>query len=291
MRNNETDLPDAGESREGLSLQQKIWKGSGVFFYSVRPLILYTILPALVTTLGMLLPGGRTAEEMISQSGNFYYTLGIILTFYLLHRQSKKRGSSLMEEATLEYRGLERKKILYLVGMGFGFGFFFSSLITVVPFPEILMQSYSSSSEAVKDGTDPLLALVSTVLLAPVVEEIIFRGYMLNRLLGWLDEKKSVMMVSVVFALCHVSLIWIVYALLMGVVLAKVSIEEDNIAYSIALHMGFNANVLPIWIINHVPELKAVLFANHGLIALYGVVSCVMAVWFLGKYRRETKLW
>ena len=128
-------------------------------------------------------------------------------------------------------------------------------------------------------------------MVAPVVEEIIFRGYMLNRLLGWLDEKKSVMMVSVVFALCHVSLIWIVYALLMGVVLAKVSIEEDNIAYSIALHMGFNANVLPIWIINHVPELKAVLFANHGLIALYGVVSCVMAVWFLGKYRRETKLW
>lgn len=276
---------------EELSLQQKIWKGTQVFLYALRPLIVYIIVPAMATYVGRILFGGRTTEELLSESGNFYYTAGIILTFVILHKRSKKRGSSLQEDATFEYHELDKKKILYLIGMGFGFGFFFSALLTVVPFPKILIQSYTNSSEAVKNGSDPMLALMSTVFLAPVVEEIIFRGYMLNRLLSWFDEKLSVLIVSLIFALCHVSLIWIVYAFLMGEVLAKVSIKEDNISYSMALHMGFNSNVVPIWVINHIPALKNTLFSSHWLIAFYGTAACLMAVWFLKKYRKETELW
>ena len=279
------------DSAEGLSNQQKIWKGISVLLYSLRPLLLYIIVPALVTMLGNLLLGGRDTREIIQESGNFYYTLGILATFYILYRQSKKRGSSLKEDVTLEYRGLERRKLLTLIGIGFGFGIFFSSVITVVPFPEVLMQSYLSSSEAVKDGTDPLLALLSTILLAPVVEEIIFRGYMLNRLFSWFDEKAGILIASAVFALCHVSLIWMVYAFLMGIMLAKVSVEEDNIAYSIALHMGFNLNVLPIWVVNHIPAWKQLFFSSHGMIALYGGGACFLAVWLLKSYRKETTLW
>lgn len=279
------------EDRNGLSPEQKIWKDMEVFLYSIRPLLLYLLVPAVTTYIGKLIFGGRPIEEILSESANFYYTLGIILTFVILHRRSKKRGSSLREDVTLECRELKWKRIFYLVGMGFGFGFFFSALVTVVPFPKGLMESYISSSEGIKNGTDPLIALLSTVLLAPVVEEIIFRGYMLNRLLSWFDEKKSILITAVVFALCHVSLIWIAYAFLMGAVLAKVSVEEDNISYSMALHIGFNANVVPIWSINHIPELKGILFCSHWLIALYGALSCFLAVWLLGKYRKETKLW
>lgn len=279
------------ENIEELSPEQKIWKGMEVFFHSIRPLILYLFVPAITTYIGRFLFGGRPLDEILSESGNFYYTLGIILTFVILHKRSKKRGSSLREDVTFEYRELEWKKIACLMGMGFGFGFFFSALVTVIPFPELLMESYMSSSEAVKDGSDPILALLSTVLLAPVVEEIIFRGYMLNRLLSWFDEKKSILITAMVFALCHVSLIWIVYAFLMGAALAKISIDEDNISYSMALHIGFNANVVPIWVINHIPKLKDMLFSNGWLIALYGALSCFLAVWLLGKYRKETKLW
>ena len=77
----------------------------------------------------------------------------------------------------------------------------------------------------------------------------------------------------------------------MGVLLAKVSIEEDNIAYSIALHVGFNVSVVPIWIVNHVSALKNVLFANNLLIALYGIAACYGAVQLYKKYRKETTKW
>lgn len=274
-----------------LTLEQKIWFGGGTFFKAIRPLILYTCLPALFMTVGMILMRGRTAEDMISASGNFYYTLGIIFTVVILHKRSKKRGSSLCEDVTLDYKELNRQKVMDLLLMGLGFGFFFSALLTVFPFPKFLMDSYRSSSSNLSEGTDQILALISTALLAPVTEEIVFRGYMLNRLLGWFEERESVLITSVIFALCHVSILWIAYALVMGLLLAKVSIEEDNIAYSIALHVGFNASVVPIWIVNHVPALEKVLFANNLLIAVYGIAACYGAVKLYQKYRKETKKW
>lgn len=277
------------DNEHTLSHEQKIWKASACFLYAIRPFALYVMLPGLLMCAGMILPGKRTAEQMISGSGNFYYTLGILLTMVILHRRSKKRGYSLWEDATLDYKELDKAKTRALVCMGFGFGFFFSALITVVPFPKVLIDSYSGLSNSLNTGTDTVLALISTIILAPLAEEIIFRGYMLNRLMSWFSEKHSIWISSVIFALCHVSPIWIAYALVMGAFLAKVSIKEDNIAHSVILHMGFNLNVLPIWIIHRIPSLESVLFANHILIAGYGAAALGMGIWHLKKYRKETE--
>ena len=273
------------------SFEEKLWKGTGTLCYSVKPLLVYLFLPALLMTVGMRLFGGRSTTEVIAESGNFYYALGIGLTIYLLHRRSKSRGSSLKEEVTLDLEGLDWKKAGYLLGMGFCFGFFFSAALTVIPFPEVLMQSYSGSTERLDGGNDQWLALVSTTLLAPIAEEIVFRGYMLNRLLGWFREKHAVWIVSAIFALCHVSVIWIVYAFVMGLVLAKVSMVEDNITYSAVLHIGFNMNVLPIWLINHQEAVKQVVFASDLLIAVYGVAACGAGLWFWKTYKRGIDVW
>ena len=275
----------------GFTPEQKIWISCGVLWKALRPLILYACLPAMFMTIGMFFMRGRTAEDMISASGNFYYALGIVFTVVILHKRSKKRGSTLCEDVTLDYKEFDKKKMAELLFMGLGFGFFFSALLTVFPFPEFLMDSYRSSSNTLNEGTDQILALISTAILAPVAEEIVFRGYMLNRLLSWFDERKSILITTALFAVCHVSLLWIAYAFAMGLLLTKVSIEEDNILYSMALHIGFNASVVPIWIVNHVPALERVLFANHFLIAIYGVAACYGAVLLYKKYRKETKIW
>ena len=276
-----------GKETEGLSWQQKLWKGGGTVLYAVRPLALYLALPALLMCIGMLLPGRRDAQDMTARSGNFYYTLGIILTIWLLHKRSRKRGSSLLEDVTLEYKGVNLKKAALLLAMGLGGGWFFSAFLTVAPLPRFLMAQYSSVSDGLRIGTDQLLALLSTVLLAPVAEELIFRGYMLNRLMRWFIPERAVLISSVLFALCHVSIIWMLYALFMGVMLARVAVKEDNIIYSMILHVGFNLNVLPVWIINNNPGLRSVLFGNNWLIALYGAVAAAAAVWLYRRYRRE----
>ncbi len=267
-----------------LSFQQRLWKGTETLIHAGKPLLLYLTLPAALTCVGMFLSGGRSADDMVDRSGRFYYTLGIILTLYLMHRKCRKRGGSLCEEATLEYRGLNWKKLIWLICLGLGLALFFSALLTVLPLPAVLRQDYLNSSNGLDQGTDQILALAATVALAPVAEEIIFRGYLLNRLLGWFDERESVILSSAVFALCHVSVIWILYAFFMGVLLARVSLREDNIAFSIALHVGFNGNVLPVWLINRSPVARELLFSAHWKVALWGIAACLLAVWSARRY-------
>lgn len=279
------------KDRTGLSWQQKLWAGTGTLVYAIRPLLLYGVLPALLMCVGMILPGNRKAQDMVEQSGNFYYALGIILTMYLLHRRSRKRGSTIFEDTTLEYKNLNLKKAALLLTMGLLFGWFVSSFLTVVPLPKVLTADYRQMSDGLRNGTDQLLAMLSTVLLAPVTEELIFRGYMLNRLLGWFEPRQGVFITTLIFALCHVSLIWILYAFFMGIMLARVALREDNIAYSIILHVGFNLNVLPVWLINNNPEMKAVLFGSNWQIACYGAAAAAAVVWLYQRYGRKEFRW
>ncbi len=270
-----------------VTFEQRLWKGGQALLRSLGPVALYLFLPALLMWAGMFLFGGRSAEAVIGRSGNFYNALGIVLTVFLLHKQSRKRGSSVWEESALECKGLAWKRMALLAVMGMGFAVFFSAVITIIPFPQSLMDSYRSSSEGLKNGADAGLAMISTAVLAPVAEEIVFRGYMLGRLLKGFGKKQAVWMSAVVFALCHVSLLWMAYACFMGLLLAWVSIREDNTAYSIALHIGFNLSVIPISCINRSKAWREAVFGSNVSIALLGGLMFFLAMAAFCRYRRE----
>lgn len=270
-----------------LTFEQKLWRGAGVILEGLKPVVLYLFLPAVLMSLGMALFGGRSARAVIADSGNFYYALGIILTMVLLQRQSKKKGSSLGEDAALYSQGLSAKRALLLAAMGLGFAVFFSAALTVIPFSGALMESYHDSSETVRNGPDRVLAMVSTMFLAPVVEEVVFRGYMLGRFLKWFKVRHAIVLSAAIFALCHVSLLWMVYAFFMGVLLAWVAIREDNTVYSAVLHIGFNISVFPIWVINGNDRWKELLFGDSLRVSLLGLLSLFGALAALRHYRRE----
>ena len=109
-----------GVKMRELTVEQKIWKGLGVFWYSVRPLLFYLCFPALLMSFGMLLFGGRKAEEVLAGSRNFYHALGIVLTLFILHRRSKKRGSSILKDSVIDRENLAWKRVFLLFGAGFG---------------------------------------------------------------------------------------------------------------------------------------------------------------------------
>lgn len=273
-----------------LTFQQKVWKGTAVVIHSLKPLALYLCLPALLSCVGMVLFGRRDADDILARSENFYYALGIMATLFLLFRASRKKGSSLWQDTALELHGISRRRFLMLLVMGTGFAVFFSALLTVIPFPESFMESYRSSSDGFRGGSDQILAWLSVILLAPVAEEIVFRGYMLGRLLEGFETRTAMMISAVIFALCHVSLLWMIYAWIMGMMLAWVSVREDNLAYSMALHIGFNASVIPVQLINDLCGCEPGMPQGHGtaaVIMLCGAAAAGIALWTFKQYRRE----
>jgi uncharacterized protein len=93
----------------------------------------------------------------------------------------------------------------------------------------------------------PVIAL-AIVVLAPVTEELLFRGALLRSLLRKMTPEAAVFVSAVVFGLVHIlgdptigSLVALPAIILLGVVSGYQAAETGNLSRSIMLHMGFNA--------------------------------------------------
>ncbi len=263
---------------EEKSFQQKLWIWIAVFLKGARPLLWYILMPALSMSLGyVLFHSDMDAVEFFSYGSNFYTAVGMLLTIYVLYRGSRKRGHRFFEDASLYLDQLDWKKCAAAFGFGIAMAVAVSSAITLLPRWGIT-NDYSDASQNMFRGRDVLFTIVTTVLTAPLAEEIVFRGYMLNTFLEYFDEKWSVVFVSAIFAVCHGELLWILYAFGMGAILAWVSVREDNICYGILLHIGFNLPSMVNWLIRASVPASQVLFEGWWMILAYGIAGGLVSV-------------
>lgn len=271
-----------------MTRQQKIWKGMGVLFVAVRPLLLYLFLPGFFMTIGMLLRNyHHTTDEFFAESGNFYTFLSIICILLFFYRRCKKTGKSFSEDTTLILENANWKYAGICFAFGCAVGFCLSACITVIWLPEWLINAYSKSSGAIFEGTDFILTALSVGFFAPITEEIIFRGYMLNRLMPDFTEKTAILLSAGIFALCHANLLWMAYAFCMGVFLAWLAIKKDNILYSVCVHIGFNLPSVIIGIFKMFPAAYAICFTNPFLIALYGMLGGTAGILLYRQIKNE----
>lgn len=82
-----------------------------------------------------------------------------------------------------------------------------------------------------------ILAFVSLVIVAPVAEEIIFRGYLLGKLRKYAADWIAVLLTAALFALAHFQLNVSLDTFALGVVLCYLRIFSGSIWASIFLHM------------------------------------------------------
>lgn len=268
-----------------MTTQQKIWSGTRLVFYAGMPFVMYMIMPAIVIAIGTAIFSGdiKNIDTAYSQTAsNFYTFIGIICALIYLMRSAKKRGSTVSEDITFSLKEIKWKYIGFMFLFGMCASIFVSAVYTLLP--DSIMATYDSFTLDPYNTYDVVLVLISLTILDPIAEEIVFRGYMLNRLLPPLGEKAAIWIVTIIFALCHLSLFWIVYGVALGWILAKVSIRHDNIAYSIAIHVGFNLPTLFNYIISNNEALNKALFGNKILIVLYllvfGIAAYILAIYY-----------
>ncbi len=105
-------------------------------------------------------------------------------------------------------------------------------LVNIEPQPQV--------AEEVINLADPFIAVLATVVIAPIAEEIFFRGVALN---AWVREygvKRAIIGSALLFALIHGSLAALVPIFVLGLVLAIIYLRNGNLASAIALHATFN---------------------------------------------------
>jgi membrane protease YdiL (CAAX protease family) len=86
-----------------------------------------------------------------------------------------------------------------------------------------------------------IFTLISAVLLAPVLEELVFRGAILEKLRHSLGAPIALALSAALFGFTHTGALWIAYASLCGILLGAVYIKFSSVIPCIILHAAFNA--------------------------------------------------
>ena len=224
-----------------MTFQQKLWKNGSVLLSAIRPLFGYYLCTGFFMVAGRAIRHMQDQSEVFwQQSSNFYIFLGMLFFWWRMCRRAKKKGVSLAEEITLKLPSVKKEWRLWLacIGIGISASLFFTAFITLLP--DAVAASYRASSEAPAGAGDRAMLLIMLLVLGPVTEEVLFRGFMLDRLLEGFDERKAIWISSGIFAFCHLSPLWVLYSLPVGLMLAWLALRKDNVFHPILVHIGFN---------------------------------------------------
>lgn len=169
------------------------------------------------------------ADAMVYSMVSGLLTLAVVLIFYLIRR--KKFSEALM------LRRVPAPTLLSGAVLAPGLYVVISAALAMLP--DAWLESYMEASEGIDSGT--VAGVIAVALVAPVVEEVIFRGLMMNRLSrvmpGWL----AVVISAAVFGVCHGHPIWFAYAFVLGAVFGFIDLRAGSVWPSILGHLVFNA--------------------------------------------------
>ncbi|MEA3350418.1 MAG: type II CAAX endopeptidase family protein [Chloroflexota bacterium] len=94
------------------------------------------------------------------------------------------------------------------------------------------------------DISSPGWIFIAGVVIAPVVEEIIFRGFIFAGLRGRYGWKKAALISSALFALIHIQPLAVIPIFILGLIFAYLYQRSGSIWPAIIMHMSTNALAL-----------------------------------------------
>ncbi len=87
---------------------------------------------------------------------------------------------------------------------------------------------------------DLSLLVIAVVVMAPLVEELFFRGLLLQSINRAIGAIPAVLISSVVFALVHIELVVLPGLFLFGVIAAVITLRTGRLGMAWAMHAAFN---------------------------------------------------
>lgn len=126
----------------------------------------------------------------------------------------------------------------------------------ILAFESALGRSLTNPVEAATVGQSVWINLIFVAVLAPILEELVFRKLLCDRLLP-LGEGYAVVLSGAIFGLVHGNFFQFFYAFLIGGFFALVYIKTGRIRYSILYHGIINllGGVLAPWVLERLDPL------------------------------------
>ena len=171
-------------------------------------------------------------------STNLYSILWLLLYRYSTNHSRKKKLKGLVN--TRELRPIEWIRCcLIVLGGSLAFSLFTEWIIDVI---NLLFGKQVITSDSVGDLIEniPVYWLIlCVVIIAPIIEEILFRQLLLENLLPY-GTCKAVLLSGVLFGVMHLNAEQSLYSIFVGSIFGAVVVRTGEVKYAIYLHMMTN---------------------------------------------------
>ena len=227
MEEQEKTARSKEQSRQFSRLGLVLFAFMGVAFAAQLVLIVITMLVGLVGGLDVDFDN-QTVQIVISAISMYGVAFPVAaLLMRLIPKQGRPGGEtwSAMQLAAC---------LVICIGIGF-VGILLSQFVDVV-FPS---GGDGVQPEDMMTGAGMLLNIAMVVFAAPVVEEVMYRKMLIDRIAAYGDGV-SVVVSGLLFGLAHGNFSQFFYAFGLGALFAYVYIKTGHIGYTIGFHMFFN---------------------------------------------------
>jgi len=189
----------------------------------------------LIALFDIILPNLNSSRKSLLAMSISTIIIGLPVITYLWFK-----GLSITEHVRLNKISSNTFISIFLISIGF---------IIIIDELDRIIYSLFGAPEYLQEIIDQLkitsiysgfIIIVTTAIIAPLVEEMLFRGY-LQKVLeeSWKDITKAILVTSLFFALIHLNPYWIVQIYLLGMLLGYLSWRTNSIIPGIILH-GLN---------------------------------------------------
>lgn len=183
---------------------------------------------------------GKVNQDLLSSSWiNYialaisYYLIGFPVFYFMI--------KGLPEGEKREDKKLGVWEIVKFCFISYSLMYIFNFLTNIF----IILISIFKGSEVVNplqniiEGSSLILTLIFVGILSPIIEEMMFRGIMLNKLRRY-GDKVAIVTTALLFGLFHANFSQFFYATVLGLIFAYVTLKTGTIKYSIILHIFVN---------------------------------------------------
>ena len=170
---------------------------------------------------------------------------------------------------------------LLMIPLGFGFSLFLNLLLHILGF-----RSDAKTEETLLGyfGGNVWILVLIVVILAPLLEEFLFRKLLYGALKRKLKPVVAMLITSVAFAVLHIDPVQMIYAFLFGLLLAEITERSGNYLMGALAHMTANltAVLMNIW-----PEANRFAEGNKIPLMLGGVIILTLSVFLFERLARK----
>ena len=242
----------------------------------LKPVFIYFVVSVLVTIVFYTIAGitgelnikSTDAMNIFNQNYAFIITiLGQIVSLiilYFIYKKDKKTYPKVEKKCNnklLIYGGL----LVLVFGIASGY---------LMELLKYLFPKFGSGYEEVEimiSSTNIFIVFISTCLLAPIVEEIMCRGLILNNLLSKKSILFSILISSIIFGVIHLNLLQGLNAFILGISLSIVYIKTRNLYACMLGH--FLNNIISI-----IPEFISLSTVVYDIINIVIVILCIYPI-------------